>query len=442
MDVLLISDSKKLKELLSFQITSQLPLNIKECASTKEGLELLNRRERICDLVIAPFTGPESTVLKVMKEHKPYLPIILYFDPMIAEPSDGLFAGLKFLGIVDIANLVTGIIALLKTHIDGEGITLDPSEFCQIRTSLLLMTNPLQSDLFIRLSSTKFLKVFNSGSQFGKDDLTKYEGKEIDYLFVRRTESDHFIQRFKQELEAMLAKSDLKPKEALKVVEQTQEAIQELVNRVGFTEEVQILAKQNVQLTLKAVGKNPQLKELLTKIQSNTNYISYHSTLLAEISCCLAKEMEWQSEASFSKLVLAALMHDVSVQDPELAKLITSDDLKTLGSKFSPETIRDYLLHPAKSADVIRSFKEIPADVDTIVAQHHEQPDGNGFPRKMTSAQIAPLSSLFIVAHDLTKEMIEKNTSFNIQDFINARTKYYSSGNFRKVLSVLSKLKL
>jgi HD-GYP domain-containing protein (c-di-GMP phosphodiesterase class II) len=442
MDILLISDSKKLQELLSFQLTARLPISIRESATSKEGLEFLNGRTQICELVVAPFSGSESPIIQTMRDKKPYLPIIFYFDPMISEPVEADFAGITLLGLVEMSKLVEGVTSIIQKFMDALGVKQDPMDYCPIRTNLLLRVNPLKADIFIRLSLQKYVKVFASESHFTKEDLDKYAAKDVEYLFVRREDADSFIAKFQGELDQMLNRDDLKPAEAMAVVEETQDVVQELFQRVGFNEEVQGLAKKSVQLTMKAIGKNPTLGSLLERLQNNGNYLSQHSTLLAEISCCIAKEMEWGSESSFSKLVLASLMHDIALINPDLAKINTLKELEANKAKFPAEMVKAYNLHSVKAADVVRSFKEIPADVDVIVSQHHERPDGGGFPRGLSHMQIAPLGALFIVAHDLTQHLLEQKEKFSLPAYIADRATLYSAGNFKKIMAALGKVKI
>jgi HD-GYP domain-containing protein (c-di-GMP phosphodiesterase class II) len=316
-------------------------------------------------------------------------------------------------------------------------------DYCPIRTNLLIRVSPLKCDVFIRLSERKFLKLFRTGDEFDTADLERYyQTKNVEYMYLRRKDTEEFTQKFRRELEELLQRDDLQRDEMIATSEMAQEAVQELVHSVGFNEEVQEIAKKNVELTLKAVGSNPRLADIIGKITSEGNYISQHSTLLAHVSCCVAKEMEWGSEATFSKLVLAAFMHDIALKNAEMAKINTLRELEEKRSQYSDEEVKTYHLHPAKSADVVRSFKEVPSDVDIIVQQHHERPNGSGFPRGLLFNYISPLSSLFIVAHDLTQEILFKRASFSLPNFIVEKKAVLNQGNFKKVFAALEKVKL
>ncbi|GHU65035.1 hypothetical protein FACS1894123_10680 [Bacteroidia bacterium] len=444
MKILLVSDNKDIKELLTFQVTSKFQVKVKECGSAREAVELLKAEPKACDLLVGPYNGPNSVLVKYLRERKESLPVLFFFDPLVVKPDGGALAGLEVVGTVEHAQLVDGVLGAIQTHLlDVKAGAPPPGEFCPIRTNLLIRVSPLKNDIYIRLSERKFVKLFKTGDEFDANDLERYyQSKNVEYMYLRRAETGEFIKKFRRELEELLLRDDLRQEELMGASEMAQDAIHELVHGVGFTEEVQELAKKNVEITLKAMGSNPRLADLIGKISREGNYISQHSALLAHVACCVAKEMEWGSEATFSKLVLAAYMHDISLTNAEIAKINTLRDLEAKRKSFPAEDAKSYHLHPAKSADVVRSFKEVPADVDIIVQQHHERPNGSGFPRGLLFNYISPLSSLFIVAHDLTQEMLFKRGSFNLAAFLADKKPQYNQGNFKKVIAALEKVKL
>lgn len=444
MKILLVSENQDIKELLTFQVTSRFAVEAKECASPKDAVDLLQANPQACDLLIAPFTGPSSILIKFLRDRKPPLPVLFFFDPGVVKPDAATFTGLELVGAVESEKLVDGVLKAVEgfMHSSTEG-TQPSGEYCPIRTNLLIRVSPLKSDVFIRLSEKKFIKLFRPGDEFNTEDLERYyQEKKIEYMYLRQSETAEFIKKFRFELEELLLRNDLGKEEAMEATEEAHEAIQELVHRVGFNEEVQELAKKNVQLTLKAVGSNPRLADLIGKITREGNYIASHSTLLAHVACCVAKELEWGSEATFSKLVLAAYMHDISLQNPEIAKVNTLRELEERKKQYPEADVKNYHLHPAKSADVVRAFKEVPSDVDIIVQQHHERPNGAGFPRGLLFNYISPLSSLFIVAHELTQEILSKRTNFALPQFLTDKKPLFNQGNFKKVIAALEKAKL
>ena len=88
-----------------------------------------------------------------------------------------------------------------------------------------------------------------------------------------------------------------------------------------------------------------------------------------------------------------------------------------------------------------RKMSEVPANVDIILAQHHERPDGSGFPRSLASNYIAPLSAVFIVAHDLADFVLSSGSDFKMASFLDQMRPHYNFGQFKKIFVVLENLK-
>ncbi len=94
---------------------------------------------------------------------------------------------------------------------------------------------------------------------------------------------------------------------------------------------------------------------------------------------------------------------------------------------------------------MVKRFPELAPDVDVIILQHHELPDGTGFPRGLHAKQISPLACLFIVAHEVVTVIMrnrDAGVDFQIREFLNDRKQVYATGNFKKVAVALAEAKI
>jgi response regulator RpfG family c-di-GMP phosphodiesterase len=167
--------------------------------------------------------------------------------------------------------------------------------------------------------------------------------------------------------------------------------------------------------------------------------------LLAHVACAMSASMSWNSSATYEKLTMAALMHDVTMKSQTIAELDSIAELEARKSEFTEEDQKAFRAHPIESSMLVRTMNKIPADVDAIIAQHHEKAAGGGFPRGVTHTHIGHLSCLFIIAHDMTRflldkdEVAKKQTRLEMGDFLEARRGDYGKGNFRKIFEVLER---
>ncbi len=80
---------------------------------------------------------------------------------------------------------------------------------------------------------------------------------------------------------------------------------------------------------------------------------------------------------------------------------------------------------------------ELPPDTDLIILQHHERPDGSGFPRGLTHTRIGTLASLFILAEDLVHHSARNGGRCDLHVFKEEYGPTYGAGHFKRVFKSL-----
>ncbi len=64
--------------------------------------------------------------------------------------------------------------------------------------------------------------------------------------------------------------------------------------------------------------------------------------------------------------------------------------------------------HPAIGAALFGSVRGVPAELSVIMAQHHEQLDGNGFPRSLIAAEMLPEAAILATATRFAELCLEQ----------------------------------
>jgi HD-GYP domain-containing protein (c-di-GMP phosphodiesterase class II) len=444
MQILLLQDSLDVREKVGFFIESTYRATVHEAPSVTAAIQLLRNAQTPIELVIWDSRTGNPAELDGFLEAVGKIPILA------SQPGspEKIAKSANLVGIIDRAAFMDSIVSAIDGLVEKGILQESKSEEGQvrIRTKLLLSVCPLKGDIYIRLSKDKFVKLFREGDVFDLQDLEKYTIKKgVEYLFIRKEQCQEFAQKYLVELQKNLSNENLTVEEVGKLNHSVHETVHELSSKLGFTKEVQELTKTQVQLTVKSMGKDPDLAEILKKLEaSEGQYISSHSTLCAYLACSLASQMQWGSETTFYKLSLASFLHDITLENHELAEIQTLEELEQQKAKFTEKEMKDFKNHPAAAAEMAKRMTEVPPDVDTIIRQHHEKPDGSGFPRKLSHAYIAPLSCVFIVSHDLTQYTLKAGEQFNMEEFLKGVRDKYKSSQFKKVLGsleVLNKIK-
>ena len=387
MNILLIEDDETAGVLIQPLLEKNFNAKVTLVNSLQSAVELLEGPWEPSDLIICDYHGNSLALLKCMLSFCQDLPCILVVE------DDSKMGEL---------NRVRG------------AILPDP-----------VLRKFLSKQLLERIIELHAQKIFKD-----KDGAAKE--------FVLDAKTKDLLDKQQSKLEKLIEAPTVDPVEAREVTVQSLEVIHDLTGKMGFTPQVQAIATKSVELTLKLLGNKPRLSAITNSLKRNEGqYLASHSIMLAEICCAIACGIGWNSAPTFFKLTLAAYLHDMSIKENDLARCQTLDEAKKL-TTVSQEGIMGFRLHPARAAELARRFHEIPPDVDTIIAQHHELQDGTGFPRGLFLSQLTPLSCLFNIAEEMLHFFLDHEGEGNVAKYVEENSHRYPSGVFKKIMKSLA----
>jgi HD-GYP domain-containing protein (c-di-GMP phosphodiesterase class II) len=138
----------------------------------------------------------------------------------------------------------------------------------------------------------------------------------------------------------------------------------------------------------------------VSEIEQKDKYAKGHARQIAEYSCAIAKQMGLNDDA-VKTIRLASLVHD-------LGKLGTASNiLQKPDEQLSDPELITVMNHTVDGANLVESFPEI-AHLAPIVLAHHEEYDGNGYPKGLKGEDIPQAARIIFVAnayHGMTSEM-------------------------------------
>lgn len=127
----------------------------------------------------------------------------------------------------------------------------------------------------------------------------------------------------------------------------------------------------------------------LDQLMHTSPEIVNKSVARAVLSNVVAGLWKWNSPKYQGRLILSALMCDVSLKDhPQLVG-------KKL-SEYSTTEKRQYEQHPIESHKILSQIPHIPEEIPTVAMQHHENSAGLGFPKKTVRNN---LHSFSVIVH-------------------------------------------
>jgi HD-GYP domain-containing protein (c-di-GMP phosphodiesterase class II) len=331
------------------------------------------------------------------------------------------------------------LLAAINSFSQMAGVT--KREYCQIRLDTLLLSGKsMKQVVFQKTPKGTYELVIRSGEEFNTQNAKHFELRKEKFLYLRFDDFTQFLSNFANELQKLTQQQKPLDIEAtLDLAADVHQMLASTIPELGFSSELQLATKASMDLAVNQIKKDTKLAELLASLnRSDSEYLAWHSVALCYVSCRLSNLMSWDSANTHYKLSLASFLHDVTVKNSAMARLDNLDAIKI--AKFSEEEKETYLTHAHDAAALAREMKDFPGDVDQIIAQHHEKPNGKGFPLGITHTKISPLAAVFIIAHELTDELFDKKGSLDLKKSVADLEKKYYQGYFKRVLSSLSEL--
>lgn len=291
-----------------------------------------------------------------------------------------------------------------------------------------LMAGVLASpvDLYIKLSEEKYIKIYRKEDLCLQEVVEKYSKRGVKSFYCRAHVSEL--------LSTFLLNNDIIVDKNEKVM-----LVQNLAQSLGVSD---IIVNQINQLTdrnIQSIDSCPNLSTMLKNMLGKGNYLSQHSTMVAFISCVIAKKFHWSTGMTLAKLSFAGVLHDMT---------LTSDILlKLKGNNYDKECLdwkeqKKYINHIEDVLLLLHDAKKIPADVSDIISGHHDFSLNPNSPNKKSESAISQINAIFILADEFCHQ-IHDIDGLHLAEFkLNWKTFHdtYDKGNFKKPLEALNEI--
>lgn len=279
----------------------------------------------------------------------------------------------------------------------------------------------------------KFVKLNYSEDHF-VDILRKLQQKEVTEVYIKEADCTRLLETIN---EAMSAKSFYDPKtiqeQRVEAVNAAMETVKGIINQLGVEPETIKLLKTINGRAMTLLSESPSIFAFIKQFKKNCSEEFLLSILTNYIMSLVIDKFPWKSEQVKEKGALASLMCDMT---------LTRDDFKELrnwqrnGGELSEKLKR----HPAEIAETLKKNRLlIPIETITIIEQHHELPDGKGFPFGIAANRFNQLSAIFIISQQFSELLHDSSYDYEKRlDIISRiRDKYGSSKMFEKAIEAL-----
>ena len=443
MNILVVDDEEDIREILGFALEAEVEADCTFVKSGNEAWEKIESKDSF-DLIICDYNMPDGNggdLYRHLLDNEIAIPFVLCSSISAIEKSD--FDNKSYLiGQIEKPFIYEGVLSTLeKFNVvkegfpdDIESVIRNQSKYISVDFNLIEKLKTTPCNIFLKLNKDKHIKIFNKKIKIYQSDLSKYKDDQR-YLCIEREDISSFMNGIIKEVESVFDDEKLEdPRKVLSAMD----IILKTIRSLGFSDDALKVTKRSVSLMLQSFENASELDNIYKALfQDSEAYLTKHSIAMAYISCSILSKTRWDSPETRLKLVMASFLHDISLESFEM------DERKPNLNAIQKEA---YDKHSHAGADFVAKIDELPGDIDAIIRDHHEKPDGSGFPRGLSSSGLKPMPSLFIFAHEVSdilltlKEDDEYLTKTNVLNRLN--TGLYNSGHFKKCLNALNETSL
>lgn len=250
-------------------------------------------------------------------------------------------------------------------------------------------------DLYLKLSDTNYAHIFSKSTGVDLQRLNHYRDKGVQFLYVKNEDREAFEAFIQMRPEAVISDPGAsQTRKAAALLDLAERNLTEVFKSLsdqgampqGSTDEATRLIRHFIQ----SLTADPKSLALMLRVAAHGHYLYYHSLSVSVISIYIAKAHGLGSQEFLETCGLGGLLHDVGC-----SRLPT--ELMESPLALTPAQWMDMRQHTNVGLKMLEGIP-ISEDVKSIVAQHHEEPGGRGYPLGLRGSVIFLPAKIVAVA--------------------------------------------
>jgi len=441
--ILIADDEEMLRDMYEMILESEFDCEFLKAENGVEAIEFLKNNSHI-DVIISDYKMPISSGGEIYLFNKTHnnIPFYLFSGGSVddyAEFKDfqesnklNHFFNKPFDSEVLIELIRT--ISSLPSQSDPMHST---DQFCKVRLAYYVQHVQNAAEVYIKLGDNKYTKIItiNEENLADKDLLDYYLKKNIEYIYLERNFfkkfNDDIFEKFNQNIV-----SEKKPEISFHLSKFQFNVSIEGLSDVGISEDEIINANRVIEQTIDSLLNDSKSTTLFMQLCESEGFYIGHSLLIIYIAGRILRNTDLNFSTTLTKISNAAFYHDISL----FAYEFKYDEMK-IHEIHDVELSKKIADHPLASALFLDSSNELFEDTKKIIREHHELPNGDGYPKKLLATQIAPLSCLFILSQNISFCLIRNNFSKDrLRDYLRNADAEFNQGNFAKFFKLAKEI--
>jgi hypothetical protein len=310
---------------------------------------------------------------------------------------------------------------------------IDPNNLVKIKITHLIKFAASFAGIEVHLFlNGKYIKM-NYATDHFVDILRKLQQKDLEEVYINQQDCQKVLGEIQN---GMSSKSFYDPKttdeERMERAENSVEVVKNLINQLGVDKQTVDILKSVNQKTIGLLSESPSIFMFIKQFKKNCSEEFLRSVLTAYLTSLVIDKFPWKSSPVKEKAALASMLCDITLTKEDFAALKDHD----LNGTPLSDKLKN---HPFEVSKLLSTKKDIiPSETITIIEQHHEMPDGTGFPAQLELHRFNQLSSIFIVCQKFTENLFNENFDYNKRlEIFTRMQKVYAGRTFDKAMDAL-----
>ncbi|MEK7690694.1 MAG: HD domain-containing phosphohydrolase, partial [Bdellovibrionota bacterium] len=293
---------------------------------------------------------------------------------------------------------------------DAEQPGSDQQEYFPVSIRSFLSGCKSFFDVYVRLPTGRYVKLLQAGDGFTPERLLGYLKKGLVQLYIHKDEQRKFLDYCDQSLQKMIAKGegsvDLTAQHLLTAGQATIVFLRRhgmSVEEIGYA--LKFAAHLQKFIVSGPLKSHAAIHSILSKVGDYE-----HGVSCAMVTALLFKEFGVDSERLQQHLGLAAMFHDIGMQElpRHLAHFEEVYNTATRPKHVSAKDWELYIHHPARGAVILQELGILDPAAIAAVEQHHERRNGKGYPFGIGAGRLSLFAQMLGLADEFTR-LIARN---------------------------------
>ncbi|MGB0453750.1 MAG: response regulator [Bacteriovoracaceae bacterium] len=449
--MLFVEDEVELREMIATIIEEVVEgIEIDQVSSGNEAIEVLSK-DNSYNLIVSDYSmqdGTGGTLFKHLKENDNKIPFLLlsggYLDDY-EEFNDHEEVDF-FQGIVQKPFEYETLFEAIKKGIDASSAEVksvtEPVPFEKvyigIASSVFQKTEFYNFNAYKKLNDEKYVQFLSEAEhETNKEQFEHFiqnENRELVYIEMAN------LNKMLSLLQKNLFEKNYVDKRKLEKCEIGTSVFlfsKLTLEYLGISKNVMNSVDQQIELISNEIQKKKKLGEILEEFSSSGEYLSSHSILGAYVGIQVLSNLGKFEPSLARKTFWSFLFHDIALDSEKLAK-VRGKDIEGL-SRVEKQIVLD---HPKQGKEILSQLIDVgDEDILKVIEDHHEKPDGTGFPRGIHASQFSFLQTVFCVSHTLVDFLYESDFYVGgAKAFVEGLPESYRTDNFKPAYEALFKL--